>query len=97
MAKWSFLTNHAAVLSFIAHHPSITARRLSAHIGITERTIRRIIKDLETGGYLFKEKEGRGVRYSIRPNMPLRRKTYRDKSVGDMLSILGLEVRAQIL
>lgn len=97
MAKWSFLTHHAVVLSFIAHHPCITARELSMHIGTTERTVRRIIKDLETGGYLRKEKEGRTLRYSIRKNLPLRRKAHRDKSVGDLLSVLGVQFREKAI
>ncbi len=47
MAEWTFLTNHARVLSFIAKHPSITALELSNSIGITERATRKIIADLE--------------------------------------------------
>lgn len=97
MAKWSFLTHHAVVLSVIAHHPCMTARELSMQIGVTERTVRRIIKDLETGGYLRKEKEGRTLRYSIRKNLPLRRKTHRDNSVGDLLSVLGVKIRAKVV
>jgi len=47
MGKWTFITNHAVVLSYLARHPSITARQLATEIGITERAVRTIIADLE--------------------------------------------------
>jgi DNA-binding transcriptional ArsR family regulator len=89
MALWTFLTNHSLVLSFLARHTMITARELSLEIGITERAIRKIIADLEKEGYILKKKEGRRVRYSINPKIPLRHKTQRDKAVGQLLDVLG--------
>ncbi|HUU64318.1 MAG TPA: winged helix-turn-helix transcriptional regulator [Dehalococcoidia bacterium] len=56
MADWTFLTNHARVLSFIAKHSSITALELSNSIGIAERATRKIIADLEACGYISKRK-----------------------------------------
>jgi DNA-binding transcriptional ArsR family regulator len=89
MAEWTFLTNHALVLSFLAKQPLITARELSMEIGITERAVRKIIADLDIQGYIKKTKEGRRVRYIINPKIPLRHKTQRDKAVGDLLKVLG--------
>jgi DNA-binding transcriptional ArsR family regulator len=89
MRQWTFVTNHAVVLSFVAHHPSITARDLSLEIGITERAVRRIIAELEAGGYIAKKKEGRRVRYRIKPDVPLRHSSHRDKAVGDLLGVLS--------
>ncbi|MBC8275250.1 MAG: transcriptional regulator, partial [Chloroflexi bacterium] len=39
MTEWTFLTNHALVLSYLSKHSSITAREISKDIGITERAI----------------------------------------------------------
>jgi DNA-binding transcriptional ArsR family regulator len=89
MAGWTFLTNHALILSFLAMHVSITARQLAMEIGITERAVRKIIADLQAEGYILKEKEGRRVRYSINPRLPLRHETHRDKEVGNILKVLG--------
>ena len=89
MAGWTFLTNHAIVLIFLAKQPSITARALSLEIDITERAVRKIIADLDEQGYIRKNKEGRRVRYNINPEMPLRHKTQRDKAVGHLLRVLG--------
>ena len=93
MPEWTFLTNHALVLSFVAKHPRITARELSASIGITERAVRRVIADLDTGGYIAKKREGRRVRYRINPELPLRHEAHRDKAVGDLLEVLGWKRR----
>jgi predicted DNA-binding transcriptional regulator YafY len=89
MPEWTFLTNHALVLSFIARHPQITARELSTSIGVTERAIRRFIADLQDAGYISKKREGRGVRYEINPDLPLRHETYQETAVGDFLKALG--------
>jgi DNA-binding MarR family transcriptional regulator len=89
MTEWTFVTNHAVVLSFVARDPRITALEMANEIGITERAVRKIIKDLEAAKYLKKRREGRRVRYSIRPNMSLRHRTQRDKLVGDLLKVLG--------
>ena len=87
--KWTFITNHAVVLSRISHDPVITAGNLAEIIGITERAVRRIISELHREGYILKFKEGRRVRYAINHDSPLRHKALREKAVGDLLQILG--------
>ncbi len=89
MAQWSFITNHALVLGFLARQPLITANEISSRIGVTERAVRRIIADFAREGYIVKEKEGRRVRYRINSRMPLRHKTQGGKVVGDLLKVLG--------
>jgi predicted ArsR family transcriptional regulator len=89
MSKWTFVTNHAVVLTYLANHPSITAREVALEIGITERAVRTIIADLETEGYILKAKEGRRVRYSVDAGLPLRHSTQVDKQVGQLLKLLG--------
>ena len=93
MPEWTFLTNHALVLSFLAKHPRITARELSTAIGITERAVRRFIADLHAAGYITKKKEGRGVRYRINPDLSLRHNTFREVAIGDFLESLGWKRR----
>jgi DNA-binding transcriptional ArsR family regulator len=89
MPGWTFLTNHALVLSVLAKHPRITGRELSATVGITERATRKIIADLEAEGYITKKKEGRRIRYRINPDLPMRHETYEDTAIGDFLKALG--------
>lgn len=93
MPGWKFVTNHALVLCQIAQHPRITARELSMAIGITEKTTRRIITDLEADGYVTKKREGRRLRYGVDPDLPLRAEAQQDRAIGDLLEVLGWKRR----
>ena len=93
MPGWKFLTNHALVLNLIAQHPRITARDISATIGITEKATRNIINDLEADGYVTKKREGRRIKYSFDPDMPLRSEIQQDKAIGDLMATLGWKRR----
>jgi DNA-binding transcriptional ArsR family regulator len=93
MSEWTFLTNHALVLSYLAKRASITAREISMDIGITERAIRKIIADLDEAGYIGKRKVGRGTRYRINPGMSLRSDTHDNIAIGDFLEALGWKRR----
>lgn len=95
MAEWTFLTNHALVLSYIAHHPRITARELANAIGITERTTRKIIADLLETGYVTKKREGRRNRYRVNPDLTLRHPGHGEAVVGDLLQALGWKRRSK--
>ena len=89
MPEWTFITKHAVVLSLIAMHPRITARELGLQMGVTERAVRKIISDLYASGYIGKVREGRGLQYSVNPELTLRQDTHREIAVGDMLKSLG--------
>ena len=89
MASWTFITNHAVVLTYLGKHPTITARQVALEIGITESAVRTIIDDLEAEGYIVKAKEGRRSRYSVNAGLPLRHSTQSDKQVGQLLKLLG--------
>ena len=91
MGSWTFLTNHTIVLCFLAKYPLITGRELSRLIGITERSVRNIISDLESEGYIKKSKEGRQVRYKTNPHLPLRHRTQKDKAIRILLEALDRE------
>jgi DNA-binding transcriptional ArsR family regulator len=93
MPGWKFLTNHAMVLCLIAQHPRITAREIASTIGITEKTTHNTINDLEADGYVTKKREGRRIKYSFDPDMPLRGEPQQDKAIGDLLEILGWKRR----
>ena len=89
MPEWTFITNHAAVLSIVNEHPRMTALEIANAVGITERAVRKIIANLEGAGYISKKKEGRRVRCTVDAEKSLRHQTHRDKAVGNLLAILG--------
>ena len=90
--KWTFITNHGLVLSYIFHNPTSTAREIANYIGVTERTTHKIISDLEEAGYIRRRKIGRRNEYSVDPQLPLRHHTKTDVMVEDLLESLVSEV-----
>jgi DNA-binding transcriptional ArsR family regulator len=89
MPEWTFITKHAVALSFIASNPRITALELGARLHITERAVRKLIADLYNAGYVTKKREGRGVKYRVNPELPLRHDSHREVGIGDFLTTLG--------
>jgi len=86
--EWSFLTNHARALLFIAHDPDARLRDLAAALDVTERTAYGIVFDLTEAGYVVKEKEGRRNRYHIQAHQPLRDSMSRERTIGELLDLL---------
>ena len=85
---WDFLTNHAHVLTCVAHDPGIRLRDIAAAVGITERAAHRILSELVEGGYVLRQRVGRRNRYQVVPELPLRHPLVRGREVGDLLEVL---------
>jgi MarR family len=88
VANWSFLTNHARVLLYIAHDPGARLRDIAASQGITERSAHAIVADLTQAGYVAKRKEGRRNRYQIEAHLPLAEPGTREPATGEFLALL---------
>ena len=69
-AKWGFLTNHAVAFILISRNTRITTREIAEGLQLTERSVHRIISDLEDAGYIRRHKEGRSNRYEINTEQP---------------------------
>src|SRR5436309_9388952 len=89
MADWSFLTTHARAMLFLADHSDARLRDLAEALGVTERTAYGIVADLSQAGYLVKERDGRRNRYHVQRHLPLRDEIGRERSVGELLDLLG--------
>ena len=72
MSTWNFLTNHAHVLLCVWEDPESRVRDIATRVGITERAVQRILQELESDGYLQRERIGRRNRYRVRADRPLR-------------------------
>lgn len=88
MRQWSFLTNHARALVFIAHHADARLRDMATALEVTERTAFGIVADLAEAGYVVKEKDGRRNRYTIQEHLPLRDPIGRERTIGEVLDLL---------
>jgi DNA-binding MarR family transcriptional regulator len=87
-ASWTFLTNHARVLLCIAQDPGVRLRDIAARLDITERSAYGIVTDLAQAGYVVKQKDGRRNRYQIQAHLPLPESTGRERTVGEVLTLL---------
>lgn len=90
-SSWTFFTNHAHVMVCLARNGDRPLREVALDIGITERAVQRIVTDLEVGGYLKREREGRRNRYALILDTPLRHSLEADHSIGDVLRVLAEE------
>ena len=94
MSQWTFITNHGTVLALVAERGQITAREIGYKLDLAERSVHRIITELEDEGYLEKHKEGRLNYYSVKRQVPMRRDDLGDVPVGELLKVIGDGKRA---
>jgi predicted transcriptional regulator len=86
MKNWSFLTNHARAMLFLAKGRDSRLRDVAAALDITERTAHSIISDLTDAGYVAKEKLGRRNVYHVHADLPLR-DSNGERAIGEFLSL----------
>jgi hypothetical protein len=91
MAKWTFLSNHAHVLICLYRDPTRRLRDVAAEVGITERAAQRIVSELESAGYLVRERLGRRNSYTLNPDISLRHPIEDAHTVGELLAVLAPE------
>jgi DNA-binding transcriptional ArsR family regulator len=87
--SWTFLTNHSHVLVCLVADPDATVEEVARRVGITERSARRIIGDLEAADYLTRERVGRRNRYRFDPRKRLRHPVERHRTVGALLDLVA--------
>ncbi|HZT67523.1 MAG TPA: helix-turn-helix domain-containing protein [Acidimicrobiales bacterium] len=66
----SFLTNQARVLLAVARTPDARVRDIAREVGITERAVQLIIRELADEGHVEILKEGRRNRYRLPRRSP---------------------------
>ena len=86
-AKWGFLTNHAVAFILISRNTRITTREIAEGLQLTERSVHRIISDLEDAGYIRRHKEGRSNRYEINTEQPTRHVSLKAVPIADLLQV----------
>ena len=90
-APWTFLTNHAHVLLHIAGNSDTRMRDIALEVGITERAVLRIVAELEAGGYVARERDGRRNHYHVRGDLLLRHPIEQGTSVAELIDLILLK------
>ena len=82
---WTFLTNHTHIIVCLLRDPMTTVRSLAMQVGITERSVQRILSDLEESGVITRSREGRRNRYDIDLDFRLRHPLESDHTLEDLV------------
>lgn len=86
---WTFLSNHCHVLVLLYKEPFARLRDVAHDVGITERAVQRIVKDLEDAKVIVKSKQGRRNRYAINTRSRLRHPLESHRTIGELLELLA--------
>ena len=86
--SWTFLTNHGHVLVQLARDPDQTMRGMADKVGVTERAVQLIVRDLAEGGYITIERVGRRNTYTVSTERPLRHPAENATSIGELIDLI---------
>jgi len=92
-SDWTFLTNHTHVMVCLAQDSDATVRQMAGQVGITERAVQRILRDLEVGGAIRRRRIGRRNAYELNREVRLRHPLERECSLGELLDAVMLRSR----
>ncbi|MDJ0864455.1 MAG: winged helix-turn-helix domain-containing protein [Myxococcota bacterium] len=87
-ARWTFLSNHSHVLICLHREPELTLREVADRVGITERSVQRIVRELEEGGFVRRERQGLRNRYRFKTNARLRHPIESHRTIGDLIDMV---------
>jgi len=94
MSNWTLLSNHGHVLVCLSRDPEARLRDVAADVGITERAVQKIVRDLQDGGMVSVTKSGRRNSYRIHKNQTLRHPLEADCTLGELIKIVNRQPEA---
>lgn len=80
------LSNQLSLLMLLAVRSEVTTRELALSLGITERAVHRILRDLAGGGYISIGKRGYRNQYTVHPEKPVGHPAFPTMTLGDLLA-----------
>lgn len=87
-SDWTFLSNYGHVLVALSTSPNARMRDIADMVGITERAVQQIVRELVDQGYVFKDKDGRRNRYHIAHHAHLRHELEAGVSLGEFVALV---------
>jgi DNA-binding Lrp family transcriptional regulator len=88
MGDWTFFSNHGHVFFCLARDGRARLRDVAADVGLTERAVQKIVKDLQQAGYIEVRKQGRCNRYRINRRKFLRHPLESHCSVSKLVNLV---------
>lgn len=96
MGDWTFFSNHGHVLVCLARDGRARLRDVAQDVGITERAVQKIVKDLQEAGFITVRKQGRCNRYRINRRKALRHGLESHCTVGKLLALVATGGKAAV-
>lgn len=88
MGEWSLFSNHGHVLVCLANNHQARLRDVAAEVGITERAVQNILRELQNSAIVQVSKHGRCNHYQINTRKSLRHPLEAHCTVGRLLHLL---------
>ena len=95
MGDWTFFSNYGHVLVCLARNREARLRDVALEVGITERAVQKIVRDLQDAGFVTVSKQGRCNRYRINKRKTLRHDLESHCTIGKLLALVAKPVRAK--
>ena len=96
--RWALLSKHGMVVVALAMTPNLTSRQLAAQMGLTERTLFTIVRDLVGADILRVKKVGRVNTYIVNENAPIPNPRFAHLHLHDFLAAFKVrEFRAALV
>lgn len=96
MSNWTIFSNHGHVLLCLARDPEARLRDVAADVGLTERAVQKIVRDLQQSGMIIVSKHGRRNRYRIDNKKSLRHELEAHCTLGALIDLIVNESFAKI-
>ncbi len=87
MSDWTLFSNHGHVLVCLARDNEVRLRSVADDVGITERAVQKIVRELQQAGFVAISKHGRCNRYDINARKTLRHALEAKCTVGRLLQL----------
>lgn len=95
MSNWTIFSNHGHVLVCLARDSEARLRDVAADVGLTERAVQKIVRDLQDGGMISVSKQGRRNTYRIDKKNTLRHNLEAHCTLGALLKLIVDESPAE--
>src|SRR3712207_6806255 len=79
------LSNQLSLLMLLAVRGEVTTRELALSLGITERAVHRILRDLAESGYITIGKRGYRNQYAVHPEKSVGHPAFPTLTLGELL------------
>jgi len=89
MSNWTLFSNHGHVLVCLSRDSKARLRDVAADVGITERAVQKIVRDLQDHGMVSITKHGRRNRYQIHNKKTLRHNLESHCTLGDLVDLVN--------